>query len=512
VSAEDHGSAVMIARIGCLGRDVALEHLSSLDASFLHLETPETPMHVGSFLLLELPRDYDGDFFEAVRAMIINRSHISRVFRHKLAQMPFDLGDPVWIEDDDVDFDFHIRRVILPKPGTMEQLETLVARLHSTLMDRSRPLWELYVIEGLESGNVATYFRGHHAAVDGKAGAELAQALYDTSPVPRVFDTPESRRAGRYQLGVAEMVEAGLTNALRTYVKVGKSLPGAIGGIGALGKELVAGGDLKGKLKALVPPPRTLFNVSVTNQRSYTAFTLPLSAVKAAAKTRGGTLNDGVLALCSSALRRFLKERGALPDKAMVAGVPVSLREAGDASANNQVSAVTISLASDIADPAARLDAIIASGEQSKKILRAGKKLITTDFPVLGSPWLMSGLATFYGRSGLADRAPPTANVAVSNVPGPPVPLYLCGARLLTFYPVSLPYHGIALNITVQSYAGQLDFGLTACRRALSHAEVRSLAKHFQEAFEELKDLIPLDPKAEKPAPKAARTRAKAKA
>ncbi|MCE3288687.1 MAG: putative diacylglycerol O-acyltransferase [Caulobacter sp.] len=419
-----------------------MEHLSSLDASFLHLETPETPMHVGSFLLLELPKDYDGDFFEAVRAMIINRSHISRVFRHKLAQMPFDLGDPVWIEDDDVDFDFHIRRVILPKPGTMEQLETLVARLHSTLMDRSRPLWELYVIEGLESGNVAAYFRGHHAAVDGKAGAELAQALYDTSPVPRVFDAPEP----------------------------------------------------------------------VTNQRSYTAFTLPLADVKAAAKTRGGTLNDGVLALCSSALRGFLKERGALPDKAMVAGVPVSLREAGDASANNQVSAVTISLASDIADPAARLDAIIASGEQSKKILRAGKKLITTDFPVLGSPWLMSGLATFYGRSGLADRAPPTANVAVSNVPGPPVPLYLCGARLLTFYPVSLPYHGIALNVTVQSYAGQLDFGLTACRRALSHAEVRSLAKHFQEAFEELKDLIPLDPKAEKPAPQAARTRAKAKA
>lgn len=490
-----------------------MQHLSSLDASFLHLETPETPMHVGSFLLLEPPKNDDGDFFENVRAMLINRAHISRVFRHKLAQMPFDLGDPVWIEDDDIDFDFHIRRVILPKPGTMDQLETLVARLHSTLLDRSRPLWECYIIEGLENGNYACYFRAHHAAVDGKAGAELAQALYDTTPDTPVFDTPEPRRAGRYQIGVAEMLEAGLTNAFQTYMKIGKSLPGAIGGIGSLGKEVLGGGDLKGKLKSLAPPPRTLFNVSITNQRSFCAFTLPLGPVKAAAKTRGGTLNDGVLAICSSALRGFLKERGALPDKAMVAGVPVSLREAGDASANNQVSAVTISLASHIDDPGERLEAIVASGEQSKKLLNAGKKLINTDFPVLGSPWLMSGLATFYGRSGLADRVPPTANVAVSNVPGPPVPLYFRGARMLTFYPVSLPYHGIALNITVQSYAGNLDFGLTACRRALSHAEVKSLARHFQQAFDELAALIP--PK-EEPAPaakpKAARPKAKAKA
>jgi len=203
-----------------------VQHLSSLDASFLHLETPETPMHVGSLTLLELPDGYAGNFYDDVKAMLINRSNISRIFQHKLAPMPFELADPVWIEDDDVDFDYHIRHVILPKPGTRLQLEALVARLHSSLLDRSRPLWEAYVIEGLEDGKAAYYFKGHHSALDGQSGAELARAIYDLTPEVRVFDAPQRPKRHQYQLGVTEMMEAGVSNAARSYFNLIKALPG----------------------------------------------------------------------------------------------------------------------------------------------------------------------------------------------------------------------------------------------------------------------------------------------
>ena len=171
-----------------------MEHLSSLDASFVHLETPETPMHVASLLLLELPDGYKGNFYEEVKKLIANRLHLARVMHRKLAPMPFELGDPVWIEDDDIDIDYHVRHVLLPQPGTMEQLDTLVARLHSSALDRSRPLWEIYVIEGLQNGQIGYYNKIHHSGIDGKAGTELANVLYDTTPSRACSNR---RRAGR---------------------------------------------------------------------------------------------------------------------------------------------------------------------------------------------------------------------------------------------------------------------------------------------------------------------------
>ncbi len=471
-----------------------MQHLSSLDASFLHLETAETPMHVGSLQLLELPKGYEGDFHADVKAMLMNRAHLSRIFQHKLAQMPFDLGDPVWIEDDDVDFDYHVRHVVLPKPGAFEQLEALTARLHSSLLDRSRPLWEVYVIDGLEDGRMGYYFKGHHAALDGQSGAELAKAIYDPTPEIRSFDPPQRPKRHQYQLGMAEMMEAGLTNAARTYLKVAQALPGAAKGLGSLAKGVVTSGDPLGQLKMLRPAPRTLFNVSITNQRAYATLTLSLAEMKALGKAHGGTLNDAVMAVCAGALRRFLAERGGAPKDPLVAGVPVSLREAGDATLNNQVSAMLVSLATDIEDPAERFAAIRASSATSKSVVGNLKNAITTDFPILGSPWLMSGFASLYGRSGLADRTPPQANVAISNVPGPPTTLYLAGAKMQHYYSVSIPYHGMALNITVQSYAGALDFGLTACRRAMPGGELKSLVKHMEAAFEELKAAKPVEP------------------
>ena len=205
-----------------------MDQLSSVDASFLHLETPETPMHVGSLMLFELPDGYKGDYYEDVKALLGERLHLSAFLNRKLAQMPFQLAEPVWIEDDDIELDYHVRTATLRRPGTMTQLEQLVARLHASLLDRSRPLWEMYVIDGLENGLVAFYTKAHHSGVDGKAGVELAKVLYDTSPQIRKVTPPRRKRTtGQYQLGVTELLQAAATNAAQQYRKLAELLPTA---------------------------------------------------------------------------------------------------------------------------------------------------------------------------------------------------------------------------------------------------------------------------------------------
>ena len=204
---------------------------------------------------------------------------------------------------------------------------------------------------------------------------------------------------------------------------------------------------------------------------------MPLAELKTLGKQMGGTLNDVVMAMCSGALRKFLDERDLLPQKSLIAMVPVSLREADDDSNNNQVSAIRVDLATDLADPAKRFQAIRESSEASKELIGGLKSILGADLPIAGSPWFMTGMASLYGRSNLAARLPALANVAISNVPGPAVPLYMAGARMARYYPVSIPYHGVGLNITVQSYAGEMEFGITACRRVLSQPEVQELTR-----------------------------------
>ncbi len=473
-----------------------MNHLSSTDAAFLHLETPETPMHVGSLMLFELPAGYKGDYYEDVKAMVAQRRHLGSVFNRKLAQMPFELADPVWIEDDDIDLDYHVRALTLRRPGDMAQLEALVARLHATLLDRSRPLWELYVIEGLGNGQVATYTKAHHSGIDGKAGVELAKVFYDVTPEMRAVRPPRAARSNNaYQLGVAELLQAGVSNAVAQYVKVGKLVPQAVKAIGAAGKLLIARGSEKGaRSLTLGLAPKSIFNVSITNQRSFSTLSVPLGDIKALGKRVGGTVNTVVMTMCAGALRKFLAERDLLPKKPLIAGVPVSLRGANDDSMNNQVSAIRVDLATNLASTAERFRAIHASSEAAKAVVSELKPVLGLDMPITGAPWLMSGMATLFGRSNLAGRVPAVANVAISNVPGLPMPLYMVGARMLHYYPVSIPYHGLGLNITVQSYAGLLEFGITACRRVLSQDESHELIEHLQTTLEEIRALDSIEP------------------
>ena len=474
-----------------------MDHLSTMDAAFLHFETPETPMHVGSLELLDLPKTYKGDFYEDAKAYLTGRLHLVPAFGRKLALMPFDLANPVWVDDEDLDIDHHIRHVILPRPGSFEKLEQLVGRLHSSLMDRSRPLWEIFIIEGLNTGQVALYTKMHHAGIDGQAGVALAKVLFDPSPEPIKVKPPRARpRSNRYQLGVAELAGAALRNAGRQTVNLFKSMP-------QTAKTLVdmlapvSDEDGKrhiGKTSGLQRAPRTPLNVSISNQRSFAARSVPLAEIKAIGKRSGTSVNDVVMAICAGALKRYLADYDCKPDKALIAAVPVSLRAPGNTDANNQVSMMLVSLCTDIDDRVERLMAINASSKLAKKQMGTVRSL-PTDFPSFGAPWMLSGLASLAGRSKLAERLPPMMNVAISNVPGPQFPLYFAGAKLVTYYPVSIPAHGGALNMTVQSYNGSLEFGLTACRRALP--DVADLADYVVEEHQKLlQQIASLEPAA----------------
>ncbi len=491
-----------------------MDHLSGLDATFLYMETPETPMHVGGLNIYELPAGYEGDFLENLREHIARRMHLAPVFRRKLVNMPFELANPIWVADEDLDLEYHIRSTVLPKPGTRAQLDKLVGRLHSSLLDRSRPLWEFYVIEGLETPadappgtrRVAFYSKVHHSALDGAAGVALATAIMDVSAIPRhVRPAPQRRALGTDNFGIAELAASGIKNTAVQTIKLAKTLPTLLRTVAQLirptptgGEDAEAGRQDIGSVVAHEAvkeksgwfAPKTPINVSITNQRIFSSFSLPLAELKHIAKGNGVTLNDVVMGICSGALRHYLADMHCLPEQPLLAGVPISLREEGNTDMNTQASMMRISLASHIADPLARLQAIRTASSSAKATTMSMKSIMPMDFPSLGVPWLLSGAFALFGRSKLANNLPPIANVAISNVPGPKVALYMAGAKMLTYYPVSIVTHSLGLNVTVQSYNGNLDFGLIACRKAMP--DLPELAKHMMAAHRELMKLTPV--------------------
>lgn len=504
-----------------------LQPLSGLDALFLHLETPEMPMHVGSLMLLELPAGYAGDFTADVRALIGTRLHLAPAFTRRLATMPLGFANPVWTRAGHVDLERHIRRETLPRPGTPAQLEARVARLHAQRLDRSRPLWELVIIDGLGgdyAGHVACYAKVHHSAVDGQAGIALARALLDTGPQPRAF-TPPPAPPGR-DPGVAELVGAAAGTTLAQLHKLRQLLPAAAReGAQAIAQAVTAAAprvpDLRAGLQSVrtLLPARTRLNHAIGRERTFATASFDLAALKATARALDVTLNDLVLAVCSGALRRWLGAHGGVPPTTLYAGVPFTLRAEGDAAAANQVSMMRAALATELADPRARLAAIHASTSRGKRIAGGLRDFVPTDYPTLGTPWLLSALATLT-RTPLAGLVPALVNVAISNVPGPPAPLFMAGARVVHYWPVSIVIHGVALNITVTSYVERMEFGLTACARAVP--DLASFKRHLEAAYDEYAGLVvaaiaPHAPAKKRPerrtphatAPKAARAASK---
>lgn len=473
-----------------------MQQLSGLDASFLYLETPEMPMHVGALQVFELPRGLRGRFATALRKHVSARLAAAPVLRRRLWWMPLNLANPAWV-DADPDLRWHIVEHRLPKGAGMTEMQAQVAALHPVLLDRTRPLWRMHVFEGLAPGpdgrgRVGLYTQLHHAAVDGQAAVALAAVLLDTTEQPRAPALRMARRGQIFQLGVSEMLRGALAHQASKVAQIVRELPSAVGtlkdaAVLAASRSALFGGTKRPSNLALAP--RLAFNATVGRTRAFGTATLPLADVKAVGKALGATVNDMVLMLCSTALRRYHARRQVLPRKSMIAAVPISLREMGDDAADNQASMSLVSLGTQIADTRRRLAHVLAATAAMKEAMGSVESLLPTDFPSLGVPWLMEAATALYGRARVADRIPQVANLVISNVPGPPVPLYLAGARLLSNHPASIIVHGLGLNITAQSQAGWLDFGLMADGEALP--DVQRLADDIVTALDDLREIVP---------------------
>jgi diacylglycerol O-acyltransferase / wax synthase len=331
----------------------------------------------------------------------------------------------------------------------------------------------------------------------------LANAVLDLSATPREVAPADASRKGRTaaDLKIGEMIGAVFSNSLAQYAKLARSLPTAATSLGGtVARQSFSGG---GKGVSSIRPkspislaPKTIFNVGITRERVFATATIPFAESKAMAKAVGGSFNDIVLWICSTALRNYLTQHATLPKKPLVAAMPVSLREESNKEMNNQASISVVDLGTHLADPVKRLSAIMASTAKVKEALVNLKSVLPTDYPSLLSPWVMGGAARAlfktYGKSGIAEKLPTVANVAISNVPGPQVPLYLAGARMVTFHPLSIVMHGLALNITIQTYAGRVDFGIVADKKAVPH--LQDLADALEAAFEEAKRLFAAAP------------------
>ncbi|MCM2311710.1 MAG: wax ester/triacylglycerol synthase family O-acyltransferase [Steroidobacteraceae bacterium] len=461
-----------------------MKMLSGLDGVFLHLETPAMPMHVGSLSLLEAPAVTPrGGFVGSVRRLYERRLHLAPVVSRKLHEFPLGMANPVWVQVPAVDLDYHIRHVTLPAPGTLAQLEAVVGALHSQPLDRGHPLWTVYVIEGLQDGRIAFYTNIHHAVVDGQAGVELMRALFDLTPRARRPAPPQRRRRGKEeQPWAGDVIAATVRHDLEQYWQLVRDLP-------ALARSLASPGRARGAVAAAAPRlpalgPRTPLNVAIDGQRGFATASISLAEARALAAAHEATVNDVVLAACAGALRRYLGCHGGVPDEPLVAGMPISLHKPGKVEFTTQATMARVGLATQIADPLRRLRAIRDASAAAKARVSGGQSVARMDFPTIGVPWLLHGLSTLYGRPSVANRLPPLVNVVVSNVPGPPQPLYLAGARVLHHWPLSIVGHGLGLNITVESYAGMLEFGITAASVAVPRP--RSVADSLVASFRQL--------------------------
>jgi diacylglycerol O-acyltransferase len=458
-----------------------MERLSAQDAGFLYTETPETPMHVGT-LSVFAPTEMDFEtIVQRFRDHTVARFDLLPSYRRRLQAAPLNLDHPVWVREENIDLGYHIQHRTLSSPGTIAQLRALAADLHAVPLDRARPLWQYHLIDGLESGGFAVYMKVHHAAMDGVAGMVALPLIYDFSPDP----PPVS--ASHHPLPEAEgwlpALGAALDGLVQQNIRLAQAGPKLVSALSKIGRRAAMAANILPGVNEL--PPRTLFNVSISKDRNFGTATVPLSVAKRIAKARQATINDVVLTISAGALRRYLAGKKALPDKSLVAGVPATLRDPSQTEINNQSAMLLCTLATDRVDPIDRLDAIAAASQTARQRFQDTKELISTDISIFGAPLLMGGLSQLASRTHVYNVLPPLMNVVVSNVPGPRQPMYCAGVAALHYFPVSIPYHNSALNITVQSYLDNLDFGLIACRTTVP--DVQRIADLIVEECEALR-------------------------
>jgi diacylglycerol O-acyltransferase / wax synthase len=471
-----------------------MKQLSGLDSQFLAMETDAVFGHVGSLCILDpatSPAEFTLDYL--IKA-IATRLPLVPLFRQRLIEVPLGLDQSYWIDDPDFDIEYHVRELALPKPGSDRQLSDQVARLHARPLDRSRPLWELYLISALPDGKVAIYSKIHHAAMDGVSGGDILSALLDLTPEGRSIpaDRPFAceTRPGAWSL-LARSARSALGQPVHA-VRVGTGLVRSVPGVAAA---------LKGPVGAMLPgrrdreedpvlhgvrlrAPRTPFNANITPHRRCAFSSLPLLEVKTIRQSAGLTVNDVVMGLCAGALRRWLLDHGALPEAPLVAAVPVSVRTASQkGTMGNQVSFMLAGLPTHLDSPADRLAAVHQAMLVAKEAHDAVPARLLADVSEFALPVLANQAWRLSARLRLFERVSPY-NVIISNVPGPNVPLFLAGAELQAYYPVSAIFDGQGLNITVMSYRGTMYFGLVACRGLMPDLDL--LAGYLRTELDEM--------------------------
>lgn len=464
-----------------------MQRLSGLDASFLYMETPTTPMHVAMTVVLDPSTVAGGYTFDRVVGFIEERLHLVPLFRRRLLDVPFKLHHPVWVEDPDFDIIHHVRRVACPAPGGRRELAALAGRITSTPLDRSRPLWEAWVIEELEGGHVAVVVKVHHCTVDGVTGAGLMEHLFDLRPSGRDIEPPTPPTPSALP-GEMDLLRDAILARLRQPLEMVRLAGRTVQQLRDMVRVRMDAGLPDGATP--LTAPRTRFNQRVTARRDVAFARVPLEGIKTIKNATGAKVNDVVLAITAGALRRYLDGHGELPVEPLIAVCPISVRPKRDdqpaahGELTNRVSAMFTSLATDVVAPLPRLHAIqdVTKGAKEEHAAIGAETLMSWAEYAFGTTFNLAVRA--YTRLRMAERFRPIYNVVTSNVPGPPIPIYFAGARLVAAYPMGPVLQDAGLNVTVMSYTGQVDFGFMVARNLLP--DVWALAEQVEPAFEEL--------------------------